>query len=313
MSRDDAIARALYSFHGGAFRAQLARLVSMPTESQNPDRASTLRDYLDNGLSPSLEAMGFACRILAAGEWPFFFAERIERPSAPTVLGYGHGDVIRGLDDRWSDGLSPWLLSEREGRWYGRGVADNKGQHAINLFALRAVLETRGALGFNAKFLFEMGEEMGSPGLRAFCASAADMLRADVLIASDGPRLAADRPTIFLGLGAASPSISGSMRAKAASIRAIGAAFCRIRRSSWRTRSRASSDPPARFGLRNGCPKAFRTASVARLPIARSRAQRGRPRSTRLGASPDFPLPRRCLAGHPSPCSRWRADIRQRR
>ncbi len=199
MSRDDAIARALYSFHGGAFRAQLARLVSMPTESQNPDRASTLRDYLDNGLSPSLEAMGFACRILAAGEWPFLFAERIERPSAPTVLGYGHGDVIRGLDDRWSDGLSPWLLSEREGRWYGRGVADNKGQHAINLFALRAVLETRGALGFNAKFLFEMGEEMGSPGLRAFCASAADMLRADVLIASDGPRLAADRPTIFLG------------------------------------------------------------------------------------------------------------------
>ena len=82
MSRDDAIARALYSFHGGAFRAQLARLVSMPTESQNPDRASTLRDYLDNGLSPSLKAMGFACRILAAGEWPFLFAERIE-PSAP--------------------------------------------------------------------------------------------------------------------------------------------------------------------------------------------------------------------------------------
>ena len=51
-------------------------------------------------------------------------------------------------------------------RVYGRGTADNKGQHSINLAALRAVREARGGrLGFNAKFIVEMGEEIGSPDL----------------------------------------------------------------------------------------------------------------------------------------------------
>ena len=53
-------------------------------------------------------------------------------------------------------------------RVYGRGTADNKGQHSINLAALAAVREARGGkLGFNAKFIIEMGEEIGSPDLRA--------------------------------------------------------------------------------------------------------------------------------------------------
>ena len=88
---------------------------------------------------------------------------------------------------------------ESAARWYGRGTADNKGQHTINLAALGRVLAARGRLGFNAKLLLEMGEEVGSPGLRAELRGARGALRADVLIASDGPRLRSDRPTIFLG------------------------------------------------------------------------------------------------------------------
>ena len=103
------------------------------------------------------------------------------------------------MDGKWIEGTSPWRLTEIGERFYGRGVADNKGQHLINLTALRAVLQTRGRLGFNAKFLIEMGEEIGSPGLRELCVEQRDRLRADVLIASDGPRLAAERPTVFLG------------------------------------------------------------------------------------------------------------------
>jgi acetylornithine deacetylase/succinyl-diaminopimelate desuccinylase-like protein len=62
------------------------------------------------------------------------------------------------------------------------------------------VLAARGGrLGFNAKWLVEMGEETGSPGLAAFCTAQRQALAADVLIASDGPRLRADRPTVFLG------------------------------------------------------------------------------------------------------------------
>ena len=135
---------------------------------------------------------------LSEGGWPFLLAERIEDASLPTVLGYGHGDVIRGLDEWLGGGLSPWQLTDRDGRWYGRGVADNKGQHSINIGALRAVIETRGRLGFNAKYLIEMGEEMGSPAC-ASCREHRELLRADVLIASDGPRLSAAAADPFLG------------------------------------------------------------------------------------------------------------------
>ncbi|QRM31320.1 M20 family metallopeptidase [Microvirga sp. VF16] len=201
MTREAAISRAETYFDSGTFKADLARLVAMPTESQSPDRAGTLLAYIEREMWPLLESLGFACRILnhPRAKGPFLFAERIEDRSLPTVLGYGHGDVIRGLDKAWSEGLSPWTLTERDERWYGRGVVDNKGQHAINIAGLRAVLETRGKLGFNAKFLIEMGEEAGSPGLRELCQEQRDLLAADVLIASDGPRLIADRPTVFLG------------------------------------------------------------------------------------------------------------------
>ena len=131
-----------------------------------------LADYLESEIRPAFEALGFTCRTLTHPKAlaPFLYAERIEDPALPTVLGYGHGDVIRGLEKEWQEGLSPWALTEAEGRWYGRGIADNKGQHTINMEALRLVLETRGKLGFNAKYLIEMGEETGSMGLRELCA-----------------------------------------------------------------------------------------------------------------------------------------------
>lgn len=199
MTREAAIARSEAYFDSGAFREDLARRISMPTESQNPDREHVLVEYIEAEIKPTFELLGFACRTLSQNGWPFFFAERTEDAARPTVLGYGHGDVIRGLDDEWDEGLSPWRLTERDNKWYGRGVADNKGQHSINVGALRAVIETRGRLGFNAKYLIEMGEERVSPGLRELAKTHKELFRSDVLIASDGPRLSAERPTVFLG------------------------------------------------------------------------------------------------------------------
>jgi acetylornithine deacetylase/succinyl-diaminopimelate desuccinylase-like protein len=191
MSRAGAIARAERYFDSGAFKADLARRVAIPSESQNPERAAELQHYIEAEMEPALEAMGFACRILThpKARGPFLFAERIEDPARPTVLGYGHGDVIRGFDGSWKPGIAPWELVESEGRYWGRGTADNKGQHTINLAALAAVLEERGELGFNAKWLIEMGEETGSGDLRELCGENREAFRADVLIASDGPRL----------------------------------------------------------------------------------------------------------------------------
>lgn len=201
MSRSAAISQAQSQFDSGAFRQTLARRIALPTESQNPARAEVLSSYLDSEMRPAFEAMGFVCQMLThpKAKSPFLFAQRIEDASLPTVFGYGHGDVIRGLESEWKEGLSPWLLTEREGNWYGRGIADNKGQHSVNMQAMANVLKTRGKLGFNAKYLIEMGEEVVSPGLRELCAAHQALFKADLMIASDGPRLSAERPTVFLG------------------------------------------------------------------------------------------------------------------
>ena len=117
-------------------------------------------------------------QVLHEGKRPFLFAERHEERAETTVLGYGHGDVIRGLDDGLEGGALALALTERGGRWYGRGIVDNKGQHTSTWRRCAAVLKTRGKLGFNAKYLIEMGEETGSPGLRELCTREKELLRA---------------------------------------------------------------------------------------------------------------------------------------
>ncbi len=202
MSRESAIQRAETYFDDGSFLTDLSRRVAIKSESQEPEQLPELFRYLTDEMTPYLEEMGFQCEVLpnpVEGGGPFLIAERMEAAHLPTVFTYGHGDVVRGYDDQWADGLSPWNVIVRNGRWYGRGTADNKAQHTINLAAMGAVLSERGALGFNVKLVLETGEELGSPGLREFCDAYRDRLKADVLIASDGPRLSPERPTIFMG------------------------------------------------------------------------------------------------------------------
>src|SRR5204862_159394 len=169
MTRQSAIAAAEKYFDSGAFHADLSRRVAIPTESQNPERQAELERYLDTEMTESLARMGMTTRILPNPRGkggPFLVAELKEDPKRPTALMYGHGDVIRGQENEWRAGLGPWTLKQEGDRIYGRGTADNKGQHTINLAALETVLRTRGKLGFNLKVLIETGEEMGSPGLK---------------------------------------------------------------------------------------------------------------------------------------------------
>ena len=202
-SRSGAIARAREYIDSGAFEADLARRVAYRTESQLlPASLPQLEAYLREEMEPTLTRMGFTCRIYPnpiEGQGPVLLATRMEDPGLPTVLGYGHGDVIRGLDDQWTKGKGPWVTAREGDRLYGRGTADNKGQHTINLAALQAVLEERGRLGFNAKFMIEMGEEAGSKGLNELVSAHREDFAADVLIASDGPRTRPERPTLTLG------------------------------------------------------------------------------------------------------------------
>ena len=148
MTRESAISRATRHFDEGAFIADLARRVAYLTESQVPESRPHLSKYLSEELGPAFE--------------------RIDDPSLPTVLGYGHGDVIRGLTDQWRTGLSPWDLKQEGDRYYGRGSADNKAQHSINMAALATVIAERGKLGFNAKFLIETARKSAHRGCRNF-------------------------------------------------------------------------------------------------------------------------------------------------
>lgn len=197
----DLLGKARAHVDSGAFFAELATLVSYPTVSDAPEGRVAIEAYLDEVLTPRLKALG--CEVTThpnpdpAGG-PFLVGVRTEGDDLPTLLCYGHADVV-GEAGQWRDGLDPWTLTADGDRWYGRGTADNKGQHLINLTALRLLLEERGTLGFNLKFLFETGEEIGSPGLTEFAARHRNLLGADVLIASDGPRLDAATPTLFLG------------------------------------------------------------------------------------------------------------------
>ena len=161
MTRAAALESALAHFDSGAFLTDLARRVAIPTESQEPDRKPELRRYLIEEIAPALSKLGCEIQLHDAPDLrggPYLTAMRIEDAKLPTVFTYGHGDVIRGQAGRWSNDRDPWVISVEGDRVYGRGTADNKGQHSINLAALAAVLRTRGKLGFNLKVLIEMGE-----------------------------------------------------------------------------------------------------------------------------------------------------------
>ena len=203
MTRSSAVAYAGEYFDSGAFLADLTRRVAFRTETGRPGRRPDLLAYLEREMVPAVRRLGATARVAdnpVAGGGPLLIAGRHEGDGLPTVLTYGHADVVLAEPERWRAGLDPWQLTVEQDRWYGRGTADNKGQHTINLAALEQVLRARhGRLGFNLKILIETSEESGSPGLREFCARHGEELAADLLIASDGPRVAAGRPTVFLG------------------------------------------------------------------------------------------------------------------
>ena len=202
MSRVDAIAAAHAIWDGGGYLERLRALVAVATESQMPDRLGELRRYCDEVLGPMVREIGFDTVVLdnpEAGRGPVLVASRIEDTKLPTVLVYGHGDVVRGEPQRWRAGLDPWSVTVEGDKVFGRGVVDNKGQHLIAIEALRAVLAVRGRLGFNAKVLVETGEEVGSPGIRAFLAQHRALCAADVFIGLDGPRQTTFMPQVKLG------------------------------------------------------------------------------------------------------------------
>src|SRR5262249_24367942 len=115
---------------------------------------------------------------------------------APTVLLYSHYDVQPPLSEEAWD-TPPWELTEKDGRWYGRGAADCKGNVVAHLTALRALGDE---LPVGVKFIAEGSEEQASDGLERFVSREPDLLAADAIVVADTGNIAVGVPTMTTSL-----------------------------------------------------------------------------------------------------------------
>ncbi|GAA2586450.1 M20/M25/M40 family metallo-hydrolase [Streptomyces tubercidicus] len=113
---------------------------------------------------------------------------------APTVLLYAHYDVQPPLDEAAWDS-PPFELTERDGRWYGRGAADCKGGLIMHLTALRALKE-HGGIPVNVKVIVEGSEEQGTGGLERYAEAHPELLAADAIVIGDTGNFRAGLPTV---------------------------------------------------------------------------------------------------------------------
>lgn len=130
---------------------------------------------------------------------PIVYAERIDDPSKPTYLVYGHYDVQPPDPlELWE--TPPFEPTVRDGKIFARGATDDKGQLFCHIKAIEAHLATNGSLPVNVKLLIEGEEEVGSPSLGPWVVAQRERLACDAVIISDSSMYAAGMPSIMYGL-----------------------------------------------------------------------------------------------------------------
>lgn len=177
--------------------AELSEWIRVPSVAGLPEREQNLMQSA-NLLAAACREIGFpVAELLPTGPTVAVYAEWCEAPKAPTVLVYSHHDVRAVKDERW-DQTEPFIPARRQGRLYGRGSSDAKGQLVAHLWGVRAHLEGAGraAPAVNLKWLIEGEEEMGSPNLATLLEHHRDRLRCDVVVFSDTLQWRADHPAI---------------------------------------------------------------------------------------------------------------------
>jgi cysteinylglycine-S-conjugate dipeptidase len=186
-------------------RADLERLVRIGSVSADPaaapqvlTSAGEVARLLRAAGLPKVEVLG------VEGGQPAVLGHRPGPPGAPTVLLYAHHDVQPPGDPAGWDG-DPFEPAVRDGRLYGRGVADDKAGIAVHLAALRA---HGGAPPVGVSVLVEGEEEIGSPSLPRFLAEYSGRIPADVVVLADSANWAADVPALTTSLrGGASVTV----------------------------------------------------------------------------------------------------------
>jgi len=181
--------------HAQEYVAELARLVRQPSiaaQGVGLEECARL-------VAEMLGEAGARVRVFRLpGAAPLVYGEFPGR-SRKTLLVYEHYDVqpVEPLEEWESDPFEPEV---RDGRIFGRGVADTKGNLVARLCAVRAYRQVRGELPVTVKFLVEGEEEIGSPNLRRYADAYPDLFRADGCLWESGGKDHQDVPNLYLGV-----------------------------------------------------------------------------------------------------------------
>ncbi len=184
--------------HRERFFEELFSLLRIPSISALPEHSADMQACANRWRELLLEAGADRAEVMPTSAFPVVFAEKIINPDYPTVLVYAHYDVmpVEPLDLWHTEPFEPVV---KEGRLWGRGADDDKGQGFIQLKAFEIAVKEN-LLRCNVKFLIEGGEEVGSPGVEEFCRQNLDLLKCDVILVSDTSMVGLDTPSITTGL-----------------------------------------------------------------------------------------------------------------
>jgi len=180
------------------FLNELFSLIRIPSVSAHAHRQPELQQCAAQWQKLLLEAGADTAQILPTKGNPVVFATKTLDSSYPTIMVYGHYDVMPAEPlELWT--TPPFEPEIRDGKIFARGADDDKGQSFMHAKAFEYLVRSK-QLKCNVKFLLEGEEEIGSPSLEVFCAENKELLQCDMILVSDTSMLSADTPSITTGL-----------------------------------------------------------------------------------------------------------------
>jgi len=194
----DKIIENYISANKNRFFEELFSLIRIPSVSAHNHRQPEIQQCAQRWREILLESGADNANILPTDGNPVVFATKFINPSYPTILVYGHYDVMPAEPlELWTS--EPFEPEIRNGKMYARGADDDKGQSFMHAKAFEYLVKTN-QLKCNVKFLLEGEEEIGSPSLEKFCIENKEMLKCDTILVSDTSMLSIDTPSITTGL-----------------------------------------------------------------------------------------------------------------
>ncbi|HBG41645.1 MAG TPA: dipeptidase [Porphyromonadaceae bacterium] len=184
--------------HKQRFLDELFELIRIPSISSLPEHKDDMYKAAEKWKEFLLAAGADKAEVMKTDGNPVTYGEKIIDPKAPTVLVYGHMDVMP-VDPLELWNTDPFEPVVKDKKIWARGADDDKGQSFMHAKAFEYLVQS-GKLRCNVKFLIEGEEEIGSPNLPKFCKKNKKLLKTDVILVSDTSMIAPDVPSITTGL-----------------------------------------------------------------------------------------------------------------